>query len=604
MYYRFGEASGTSAADSSGNSFTGTITGNPTLGATGALVDSSDTCIDFDGTGDYVTRAYSSTLNPSSVSVVAWIKRDTDTGATENIVYSRGSNTGFSLQISTGDRIAMTTGTGATTTTVTGATTTFTTGTWYHIVATNNGTTTNIYVNGVLEISGASTYAVNTTTALFVGSNSTPGAYWNGKLDEVSIHSGTVLTAAQALELYTQGATGYTRELSGWERSWCKVVEPIQFGELRGPQSQTWQVVLRASDPRVYSDVTTTDDETITTYSGTTATPVIVSTAVTVGSGEDYDSVYKSVGSSSRAIIANAGSLDTVRADLTGFTTTARMVVDAGVNNAQRSAYWLMPQNPARKVFYRPLWMYRMNESAGTTIDNYEGTAAYDGTTSGTPTLNQTGPVTDSKSILFDGVNDYISRTYVAAMHPAEFTFECWYSSPSGPTGLLYSCGTASTRGFSVGAGQQTLYLKNLATNEYVGIIQDVIPSGWNHVGVTYKDNLWGFYLNGQQLNTFSGSAYVQPTSEAIFIGSSSAGAGFYGGYISSMAVYSTAFSPQMISDMYNSGSAQSVCNYRAGAFINDVRTWPEVEASSTTFGKSIDGFSTDMTTTYREPRI
>jgi hypothetical protein len=53
-YWRLGEASGTSAADASGNGHTGTYVGSPTLGVAGLLTGDADTAVTF-GSGKYVT---------------------------------------------------------------------------------------------------------------------------------------------------------------------------------------------------------------------------------------------------------------------------------------------------------------------------------------------------------------------------------------------------------------------------------------------------------------------------------------------------------------------------------------------------------------------
>ena len=49
-YWRLGEASGTSAADSSGNNRTGTYLNTPTLSQTGALTADTNTAVAFNGT--------------------------------------------------------------------------------------------------------------------------------------------------------------------------------------------------------------------------------------------------------------------------------------------------------------------------------------------------------------------------------------------------------------------------------------------------------------------------------------------------------------------------------------------------------------------------
>jgi concanavalin A-like lectin/glucanase superfamily protein len=65
-YWRLGEPSGTSAADASGNSHTGTYVNTPTLGVTGALASDSDTAASFAlGSSEYVTTTTLGTLGQS-----------------------------------------------------------------------------------------------------------------------------------------------------------------------------------------------------------------------------------------------------------------------------------------------------------------------------------------------------------------------------------------------------------------------------------------------------------------------------------------------------------------------------------------------------------
>jgi hypothetical protein len=71
-YYRFGESSGTSATDASGNGRTGTYTNGPVLGQTGAY--GGDTAASFDGVNDYLSlgnfTAFGSSLKKSSAEFV------------------------------------------------------------------------------------------------------------------------------------------------------------------------------------------------------------------------------------------------------------------------------------------------------------------------------------------------------------------------------------------------------------------------------------------------------------------------------------------------------------------------------------------------------
>src|SRR4051794_23828332 len=75
-YWRLGEASGTSAADTSGNGHTGTYVGTPTLGATGLLTGDADTAVTF-ASGKYVTTPTSAAYDIAHPAAVAWIKGST-----------------------------------------------------------------------------------------------------------------------------------------------------------------------------------------------------------------------------------------------------------------------------------------------------------------------------------------------------------------------------------------------------------------------------------------------------------------------------------------------------------------------------------------------
>jgi hypothetical protein len=80
-YWRFGESSGSSAADASGNSRTGTYTGTYTLGATSLLdSDTADTAVSVAGAG-YAYAAHDSAFNTSSAfTVIGTFKRSTTSG--------------------------------------------------------------------------------------------------------------------------------------------------------------------------------------------------------------------------------------------------------------------------------------------------------------------------------------------------------------------------------------------------------------------------------------------------------------------------------------------------------------------------------------------
>ncbi len=70
---------------------------------------------------------------------------------------------------------------------------------------------------------------------------------------------------------------------------------------------------------------------------------------------------------------------------------------------------------------------WRMNDPSGTNIDNYEGTAARDGTIAGTYTLGETGIGDGLKSIKFEAASvDFYSANFNTAWAQAPSTVMLW----------------------------------------------------------------------------------------------------------------------------------------------------------------------------------
>ena len=88
-YWRLGEASGTTAADSSGANRTGSYLNTPTLGVGGALTGDSNTAGAFNGTDEYVQVPFAAALNPASFTVEAWAFVTGGQGTFRSLVTSR-----------------------------------------------------------------------------------------------------------------------------------------------------------------------------------------------------------------------------------------------------------------------------------------------------------------------------------------------------------------------------------------------------------------------------------------------------------------------------------------------------------------------------------
>jgi hypothetical protein len=188
-YYRLGDLSGTSAADSSGNSNTGTYNGGFSLGLVGAIAGENNAAVGFDG----LTYVDNSVAVSGSFSLEAWIY-PTSVGAVEAPIIGSGfvlDNTG-ALCIGTG---------GAST----GYFPTFST--WTHVALVSDGVNLFGYANGVLRRQFTATFAYTAGQARIGGRPDIgPNSDWSfhGSIDEVAIYP-AVLSAARILAHYNAG---------------------------------------------------------------------------------------------------------------------------------------------------------------------------------------------------------------------------------------------------------------------------------------------------------------------------------------------------------------------------------------------------------------
>jgi hypothetical protein len=211
-FWRLGEASGTSAADSKGSN-TGTYAGSPTLGQAGALAGDSDSSVGFNSTSQNLSVPDSASLRPSSITVEAWIKPDSATIADFDSPLMKTSNDnwtdgyGFYYR-SSGTLIGFfvnSWGGGGTTAAIA-------LDQWTHVVGTYDGATVSLYLNGALAASRSFGSGIpQSTNALYIGSGTTgsgaagpAGYYWGGGVDDVAVYS-RALTATEVQLHYDAG---------------------------------------------------------------------------------------------------------------------------------------------------------------------------------------------------------------------------------------------------------------------------------------------------------------------------------------------------------------------------------------------------------------
>lgn len=207
--------SSTTVYDYTGNGYTGSVQGTVTFGGSSALPDVVGTSAAF-GTGASATGcvvAGSAVTGTSIFSVEAWVNVTTANltsfGGT-GWVWQRGilglSIGGVSLVVSGGATYVNGFGVQATTGNVGD-------GNWHYVVATNAGTASAIYVDGVQVQTGSYTSLGSTGPEVLGGTLPGPTIAFPGSLQEVAVYTGTQLSPTQvanhyALATFPQEGTG------------------------------------------------------------------------------------------------------------------------------------------------------------------------------------------------------------------------------------------------------------------------------------------------------------------------------------------------------------------------------------------------------------
>jgi hypothetical protein len=204
--WKLDEGSGTTAADSSGNGNTGTLTNGPVW-----VAGQIDGALQFDGSNDYVACGNGASLNLNSqVTLAAWINPNTAGNGAHQIFVAKGDNS-YALKHNTGNYMEFNIYDGTWYTARGPAVTAATfNGVWHHVAGTYDGTTLKIYINGELQPAIASESHTgdidSSATAVSIGRDSDGGGrrYFNGLIDDVRIYS-RALTVEEIQAVMTGG---------------------------------------------------------------------------------------------------------------------------------------------------------------------------------------------------------------------------------------------------------------------------------------------------------------------------------------------------------------------------------------------------------------
>lgn len=396
----------------------------------------------------------------------------------------------------------------------------------------------------------------------------------------------------------------FAASMSGFERSTCRVVESVVFGEQRGPQAQSFVVVLRASDPRIYDDVETTATDT------STATSQSVAISNTAGT---YPSPCTVQFTNSSSSITGAQIVN----DATGSALTVKSSVTVGTNDSylfDTGQRYLTATNTDQAAFrlnnFSPTLYYKLDETgAATTAANYANPGTYSGTIVGSPTLGTAGPI--GTRMDFDGVNDEVTVPYNAALVLDTFTIECFAAPSSSTQKPILEWSNGGSTGWYVTAGTNgavqnrfDLYINGTYQTSAISYSVGGGTNTYNYVAVTKTGNTWYLITRfGANLTkSVVGKAVTNITTGTIRLGRR--GSSYFAGWMDNVVLYPSVLDDSTLLALSNpSASLPSYPGAKYLDFANN--SWWQVQpgTNNVSISKSASTAST-LTVKYRPARL
>jgi hypothetical protein len=249
-----------------------------------------------------------------------------------------------------------------------------------------------------------------------------------------------------------------------------------------------------------------------------------------------------------------------------------------------------------------------LNETSGTTADNYETTAALDLTYTGGFTLNQPGPVTGIASVALNGSSGYLVSSASTAFFAASFTIEIWVNCDTLGGTVFAALGTGNDVSVTIDASGRVFcnveYSISVETESVAGVISVGV---WHHIVVSHDavEKKSTVYVDGQNVTNAapSGTGTRPSSTMTVYIGYNVtyfdgflAAANYYGGVVNATtaaALYTLAQSATSTSNAYRFLSAQT-------------SRWANLGTDAATLTLTSGGLNTGskLSATYRDARI
>ncbi len=202
-YLKFDEGSGTTVADATGNSWTGTLVNTPTW-----VAGRSVNAVSLNGTNQYLTLPTGVVSSLTTCTIAMWVNLDATTAWSRLFDFGTGTTKYMFLTANSGStaRFAITTNGTGSEQRING-TGTLPIGGWHHVAVTLAGAVGTLYIDGV-QVGQNTAMTLNpsslgSTTLNYIGrSQFSADPYLDGDIDEVRIYS-SALSATQISSLTT-----------------------------------------------------------------------------------------------------------------------------------------------------------------------------------------------------------------------------------------------------------------------------------------------------------------------------------------------------------------------------------------------------------------
>ncbi len=535
--------------------------------------------LNFDGGNDYVIGSTSSLLNiTGDITLETWVKMD---GPRADWVRLMGKgdtgNRTYGMWISIGNQILFQGYNAGSSRHDLFSTSALSNGVWYHIAAVRKGSTTAIYINGVLDASGTTSGATSVTADPFTLGYAGYHTYLNGTLDEVRV----------------------------WNRALCGAEIASNMNCELNPTGQTGLVACYHLNSGFAGSnnagLTTAVDATTNALNGT------LSNFTLNGSTSNW----VAPGSISPASVCNAFTLPNLAAS-----SNSPISVGGTLNLTSASGYttyaWTGPNGFSTNT---------QNVTVSNVTTGSAGTYTVTGTLNGCTSSSSTTVVvnTPATALHFDGSDDYI--TAGTSLNPvldnaSALTAEAWIYPTSFTGGAGNSLGCIVGNYWTLNDNMQFLLRKdnnymvfyvNLGAG-FIGIsspANSIVLNTWQHVAGVWDGTTIKLYINGvlQATAAAVGSSLGTHTTNPVLVGTNFFGNGgapeIFTGKIDEVRLWTRALCQgELISSMnceLGSGQTNLLLNYHlntGSVNANNAGLTTAVDASGNGYNGTLTNFA------------